>query len=127
MMRPLKFCSSCGERVESKRASLLPFRSFCRRCLPRLARARLLFALALLSCAAGGFITGRLTASRRPFYFIGTTMDSGAVPHAPGDRAPQAAPAPTALAETVCGARTKSGRGCRRKVKGGGHCWQHRK
>lgn len=24
-----------------------------------------------------------------------------------------------------CGARTKSGKSCRRKVKGGGHCYQH--
>jgi hypothetical protein len=28
--------------------------------------------------------------------------------------------------EPICGAPTKSGRPCRRKVKDGGYCWQHR-
>ncbi|HKG98652.1 MAG TPA: hypothetical protein VKA97_12595, partial [Pyrinomonadaceae bacterium] len=37
----------------------------------------------------------------------------------------QAAASSTAV-EMVCGAPTKSGRPCRRKVKGGGYCWQHR-
>ncbi|PQJ77992.1 DUF5763 domain-containing protein [Polaribacter porphyrae] len=27
---------------------------------------------------------------------------------------------------TLCGAKTKSGKFCRRKVKGGGHCYQHK-
>jgi hypothetical protein len=27
---------------------------------------------------------------------------------------------------SICGARTKSGKICQRKVKGGGYCWQHR-
>jgi hypothetical protein len=27
---------------------------------------------------------------------------------------------------SICGARTKSGKACRRKVKGGGYCYQHR-
>lgn len=54
---------------------------------------------------------------------------------------PQETPATTAVASapretpatgtgddivTICGARTKSGKLCQRKVKGGGYCWQHR-
>jgi hypothetical protein len=29
-------------------------------------------------------------------------------------------------ADSVCGAPTRSGKPCRRRVRGGGYCWQHR-
>lgn len=33
---------------------------------------------------------------------------------------------PSKSTTTLCGAKTKSGKSCKRKVKGGGHCYQHK-
>lgn len=40
-------------------------------------------------------------------------------------RVGQGAPRAAMVAE-LCGAKTKSGRPCRNRVKGGGPCWRHR-
>ncbi|MFP5264887.1 MAG: hypothetical protein ACLGJB_23605 [Blastocatellia bacterium] len=133
-MRAAKFCSECGERVKARRANVLPFQSYCQSCAPKFLTARLLLAAALALFAAGGYAVGRYATPRRPFYLIGTPIDlnaNRARAHANqnGARSPEAngqqATAPD-MAEAMCGARTKSGRPCRRKVVGGGYCWQHR-
>jgi hypothetical protein len=139
-MATATFCSECGERLKVKRSSTLLFRSFCSRCSPRFNRARLMLMVAIALSAAIGFAIGRFTTAREPFYYIGTPVESGSSRTAPstGDNAApsarkseavvqreQVALSPSA-AEGTCGARTKSGRPCQRKVKGGGYCWQHR-
>jgi len=85
-----------------------------------------------LVCAAIGFSIGHYTTAREPFYLIGTPVDlsTNSVPASSvgnGDplRQPERILTPSD-AGSVCGAQTKSGKPCRRKVKGGGHCWQHR-
>ncbi|HKG21136.1 MAG TPA: hypothetical protein VKC34_04490 [Blastocatellia bacterium] len=136
MTRP-KFCPGCGERLTAKRSFLRAPRA-CDNCASRLRRSGLLPACALISGLLASFATGHFTAERRPFYFIGAQVDprgGGAVPLERPDRAgasgepasmPQAASSAGAALEAPCGARTRSGRPCKRKVRGGGRCWQHR-
>ena len=138
-MAAARFCSECGERLRGRRPGILPFRSFCSRCSPGFRHIRLrLFAVAFL-CAAIGFGIGHYTSAREPFYFIGTPVDLSANRVArsadPNNRLssprseivthPELVISPSA-AEAICGARTKSGKPCQRKVRGGGYCWQHR-
>jgi hypothetical protein len=85
-----------------------------------------------------GFAIGHYTSTREPFHFLGTPVEltaSDKVPANNGDhsfvgtdssRLPDHRVLSPGTAETICGARTKSGKPCQRKVKGGGYCWQHR-
>jgi hypothetical protein len=89
---------------------------------------------ALAVCAAGGYTVGRYTTPRQPFYMIGTPIDLNAnrarpsLNHnraePPAEREKQATS--PGIIERACGAPTKTGRPCKRKVLGGGYCWQHR-
>lgn len=136
-MAAVRFCSECGDRLKV-RASSLPFRSFCARCSPRLKQARLMLTAGAALCAAIGFAAGHFTAEREPFYYIGTPVELSANNTAPSlnhahssqqiepSLQPEQPVIGPAAAEGICGARTKSGKPCHRKVKGGGYCWQHR-
>ena len=131
-MTRAKFCPGCGERLTPKRSFLRSVRA-CDNCARTFRRPRILTAFILASCLLSGFAIGRYTAQRRPFYFIGSPIDpreSGPAPLTlqPTDRAEPARtmPSPSPERETRCGARTLSGRPCKRKVRGGGRCWQHR-
>jgi hypothetical protein len=139
-MAAARFCSECGERLKVKRTGILPFRSYCRRCSPRFRRIHLMLIAIPLLCAAIGFGVGHYTSTREPFYFIGSPVNLSANRVAPSadnnndhsssgsetlTQPEQLVISPSA-AEAICGARTKSGKPCRRKVKGGGYCWQHR-
>jgi len=135
-MEAKRFCPSCGERLK-KKAGSLPFPSVCTRCSTRTTPARMKPIAVAAICIAIGFVLGHYTSPREPFYYIGTPLELGAtdigtsttdskVPAAtvPPVRAEE--PTLSAVAEGICGARTRSGKPCRRKVKGGGYCWQHR-
>ncbi len=131
-MRAAKFCSSCGEKLIVSGRSFLSTRTLCARCAPRFQRSILVIALGVIVIAATAFILGRYTAPDRPFYFVGTPLDIR-----PGRMAstqdetrsqeinPSISQAPTTSA-SMCGAVTRSGKLCRRKVPGGGYCYQHR-
>ncbi len=139
LMVATRFCSDCGEPVKEKRPPYLPFRSFCVRCSPAVNRGRVLFIAALLLAAVAGYSIGRLSAPARPFYLMGTLIDPQSAPgqaykddnaqtgdtRAPAQIKDQPSASPESV-ETLCGAATKSGKPCRRKVRGGGYCWQHR-
>jgi hypothetical protein len=135
LMTAKQFCSSCGERLK-KDAGSLPFTSVCARCSPRASQARMKLIAAAALCIAIGFVLGHYTSPREPFYYIGTPLELGATDIGisttdSGLPASSTSPArvqqPTlSAAEGICGARTRSGKPCRRKVKGGGYCWQHR-
>lgn len=135
-MPPARFCSVCGDKLKRGRASSPGFLSSCARC-GRFDYVRLTtFVLPILFLAIG-FAIGYYSKSREPFQYIGTAIESSvtaALPsvdaRAPGTnvaagRSTETANTPVAI-EAICGARTKSGRPCQRKVKGGGRCWQHR-
>jgi len=135
-MTAKRFCPSCGERLK-KNAGSLPFPSVCTRCSTRTTPARMKLIAAAAICIAIGFVLGHYTSPRESFYYIGTPLELGAtdigtsttdsnVPA--GTVSPAIAEQPTLseAPEGFCGARTRSGKPCRRKVKGGGYCWQHR-
>jgi len=146
IMQSPRFCCECGEKLFARRRRGLPGRAFCKECAPTVWRSRfgLIAALALL--IAISFAAGRLTASREPFYFIGTPVDLAPAPDrsAENNSLPQpaqqtGAPTQTELSQSelsqtgltetgsaLCGAPTKSGGACRRRVRGGGYCFQHR-
>jgi hypothetical protein len=135
------FCTACGERLKLKRQSrVLPYCSVCAGCSKRFFGPRPVLIAVALICGSIGFGIGHYTHKPEPFYFIGTpveiTSHRGASPiEANGDPSSSAHPTPnrpeqpvitSSPGDTVCGAQTKSGRACRRRVKGGGYCWQHR-
>jgi hypothetical protein len=126
-MRGPKFCSECGEKLITRYNRRLLARAFCKRCAPGIHRSRVALIAALALLIAISFAAGRLTSSSEPLYFVGTPLDSA--PLAENNSSPQPAQqttAPTDAGATLCGAPTKSGAPCRRRVRGGGYCFQHR-
>ena len=145
MYRP-NFCADCGERVVRARWRLWTSRRFCAHCERRFRRRRLLARLALaLLLSGGGFLLGlRARPSPPPLVVERGALSLAPVP-APGGalkeekgggaKAPPsygpdgtAGERPTEPGEvvSVCGARTKKGTPCSRRVRGTGRCWQHR-
>jgi hypothetical protein len=129
-----KFCSDCGERLDMSRARLLAGRAQCAGCAPRyrLLRCVKVASLALLVIAA--LAVGRYGTPPRTVYLIGTPI--APIASAEPDTASTANPSTTPDATqangsadegvAICGAPTRSGKPCQRKVKGGGYCYQHR-
>jgi hypothetical protein len=139
-MAAARFCSKCGARLKVKRTTTLPFRSFCQECSSSYHRIRLMLIAVPVFCVTIGFAIGHYTSAREPFYLIGTPVDLSA-PRVPpssnrnGDpssggnatlRQPEQLVISPSAPGSLCGAQTRSGKPCRRKVKGGGYCWQHR-
>lgn len=88
---------------------------------------------AALVLATIAFAISRFPAQREPFYFIGTPLESSAnggpsisSPSVDSLRSSDQAVTSTNSVARICGAPTRSGKPCQRKVKGGGYCWQHR-
>ena len=153
MYRP-NFCCECGERVSRARWRVRTSRRFCDACARRFGRARIAVPLLLATAAACAcFMFGRATVRQAPAAtFERGALDLTRLP-APDsartrDARRDATPAnsarakpepaygpdgtadecPTDPAEVVyiCGARTKKGTPCSRRVRGPGRCWQHR-
>ena len=144
MYRP-NFCAECGERVGRARRRVWASRRFCAACAGRFGRRRFVAPLALSAALAGaGFLLGRAGRPARPAPFVEPgALKLAPVPAASGTppegRAPpkpeprygpdgSSAERPTDPDEvvSVCGARTKKGTPCQRRVRGIGRCWQHR-
>jgi hypothetical protein len=150
MYRP-SFCCECGERVARARWRVWTSRRFCPSCDRRFRRKRLLTPLALAAAlVGGGFVLGRLGRPGAPPLSVerGTLNlappPAGNVQHHADERerregaTPKPEPVygpdgtanerPTDPAEVVyiCGARTKKGTPCQRRVRGPFRCWQHR-
>jgi len=139
-MASARFCSECGERIKIRHSRIPSFRCFCRPCSPRFRRFRLMLIAIPVLCVLVGFAIGHYTVAREPFYLMGTPVDlttNRVAPsgdnngnHSFGGKATTTLPeqlliSPSAT-DGICGARTKSGKPCRRRVNDGGYCWQHR-
>ncbi|MEP6819878.1 MAG: hypothetical protein ABJA18_10115 [bacterium] len=141
MYKP-NFCSECGAKLLRLRWHLWTSRRFCNDCARRLRKARLVPALfATLAVFGAGYVAGRVRRPTPPPLVIerrsdsplndaatvGSTLspssgESGTTPTA------RASTSPTVVAEAVylCGARTKKGTPCSRRVHGPVRCWQHK-
>ena len=148
MYKP-NFCCECGERVVRVRWRVWTSRRFCAACGRRFRRGSFAARVALL-CALGGagFLLGRLTGPQRPPLVVErggaglAPLPAAAAPRTPGEGGegegarPEPAYGPDGTANErptdpeevvyVCGARTKKGAPCQRRVRGPGRCWQHR-
>ncbi|HVF58097.1 MAG TPA: hypothetical protein VM934_18255 [Pyrinomonadaceae bacterium] len=151
MYRP-NFCAECGVRVERVRWRVWTSRRFCPACARRFRKRRIALPLLLAAGLAGtGYMLGRTGRPATPPLIVergGTALAplpaSGAarpVENTTGrdtNASPRPRPVygpdgtdterPTDANEVVsiCGARTKKGTPCQRRVRGTGRCWQHR-
>lgn len=150
MYRP-NFCAECGERVLRARWRVWTSRRFCASCGPHFRRRRIVAPLLLIASLGGtGFFLGRLGRPAPPPLIVergalnlapvpasdatrqadATKRSDGGVTKTKSDYGPDGSPTerPTEPNEIIsmCGARTKKGTPCQRRVRGTGRCWQHR-
>ncbi|HEY0080324.1 MAG TPA: hypothetical protein VGB73_17070 [Pyrinomonadaceae bacterium] len=154
MYRP-NFCAECGARIVRVRWRLWTSRRFCSSCEGRFRGARLVAPLvASVALLLSAFAAGRLTRPAPPPLLInrvttpassasnslsrqettqapGNPAKGGAKPDAStprygADGTPDERPTDPDEIVSICGARTKKGTPCSRRVRGTGRCWQHR-
>ncbi len=113
------FCSQCGERLAPEGISRLGPGYLCRHCIGRLHAGRGLRALALITV---------LAIAALGLHRLSPPLGSGPQPPSAHDASPLRSPAfesePTPMA--FCGALTRRGTPCRRRVLPGRRCAQHR-
>ncbi len=151
MYKP-NFCAECGERITRARWHLWTNRRFCKDCAPRLRKSQIFFPLLIgAGLLSIGLFAGRSTRPASPPLIIERGAVSAVPAPAQNRTAGQASPKgtetgnavppeivygpdgtaterPTDPNETIsiCGARTKKGTPCSRRVRGTGRCWQHK-
>lgn len=141
MYRP-NFCSECGTKVLRLRWHIWTSRRFCNECARRLRKARFLPAFFVTAALVGaGYVGGRARRPAPPPLIIERRSDSPLSDDEP-DRSPSRTStsdsgtnpsgpqgsSPASIDEVVylCGARTKKGTPCSRRVHGPVRCWQHK-
>ena len=115
------FCSECGERIVRLRWRAWTSRRFCNKCSPGFRKT---FLLQRVTVATGvlllGILIGHGWRSERPPLVIQRAAN---IP-SPGEALVQPS---IAVEQTYqCGARTKKGTPCSRRVHGPVRCWQHK-
>jgi hypothetical protein len=114
------FCCECGEKIVRLRWRLWTSRRFCDKCFRGLMKADwLLRFTATLTLLVFGVLIGRGCRRERPPLLIERPVQSSSQ---------------TAVTQTpveieqvyTCGARTKKGKPCSRRVHGPVRCWQHK-
>jgi hypothetical protein len=148
MYRP-NFCAECGAQVVRSRWHLWTSRRFCDSCARRFRRLRIMLPLITsIVLFSFGLIAGRSMRHAPPPLILEQRQELAPLLKAqqsdaaskPADEsgAPKAEPSygpdgtaaerPTDPNEVVsiCGARTKKGTPCSRRVRGTGRCWQHK-
>jgi hypothetical protein len=142
MYRP-NFCSECGHKLLRLRWHFWTSRKFCNDCARRLRKARFLpLLIGSISLLAAGYFVGGARRPLPPPLIIERRADSpladnqpsaiGSAPAninpGPGNAGTQTATSPNAVEEQVyiCGAQTKKGTPCSRRVHGPVRCWQHK-
>lgn len=130
MYRP-NFCSDCGAKIVRLHWHPWTSRRFCDTCARRLRKERL--KLPLISAAllfSMGFVIGRGLRPKPPPLIIQRSANSPLAKSENASANSQAeANSPAPLAEEavyICGARTKKGKPCSRRVHQPSRCWQHK-
>lgn len=138
------FCCNCGEKIERADWKFSHSRRFCDVCqTDYLFQDWLNTAVVTAVALVGIFGVGAMiTAADPPPAVIVRPVNR---PNAPGNRISNAVPTPAIPSNAnrqpivrqpisepspdeveICGAPTKKGTACTRRVKGGGRCWQHK-
>jgi hypothetical protein len=131
------FCCECGNKMIRLRWHVWTSRRFCKDCTTRFRKKRfmplLLFSLALIS---SGYLLGRTRRAAPPPLLIERRSDSplnnSQSSHNEASATSTAGTISTSSANTIeadvyiCGARTKKGKPCSRRVHGPVRCWQHK-
>jgi hypothetical protein len=140
MYKP-NFCSECGAKLLRLRWHFWTSRRFCNDCARRSRKARLVPLLfAALGLLGVGYVAGRVRRPAPPPLIIERRADSPLKDNDTSGRstAPPAASTATSTADPssspasveevvyLCGARTKKGTPCSRRVHGPVRCWQHK-
>ena len=130
MYRP-NFCSECGAKIVRLHWHPWTSRRFCDTCARRLRKERL--QLPLISAVllfSMGLVAGRALRPKPPPLIIHRSANSPlAKSEESGSQSGVNSNSPAPLAEEVvyiCGARTKKGRPCSRRVHQPARCWQHK-
>jgi len=115
------FCAECGEKIVRLRWRVWTSRRFCDKCVPRFRTThRLQRACAIAGFVLFGVLVGRGWRREPPPLVIQRIVN------VPGQN-PSAAQPEIVTGETyICGARTKKGTPCSRRVHGPVRCWQHK-
>ncbi|HET6854696.1 MAG TPA: hypothetical protein VFH46_20525 [Pyrinomonadaceae bacterium] len=113
------FCSECGDKIVRLRWRVWTSRRFCDKCCSRFAGTRWVQRVsATIALVCLGMLIGRACHRERPPLVIQRTV---ATP------AQTTSPAPVTIEQLyTCGARTKKGTPCSRRVHGPVRCWQHK-
>jgi hypothetical protein len=123
MFRP-NFCSQCGKKIIRLHWRLWTSRRFCDSCARQLRKERIKTrALAAVTLIGLGIIIGRSVRPAPPPLIIQRVERATVV-----EQNTKAAETQTTLQANVymCGARTKKGTPCSRRVHGPVRCWQHK-
>jgi len=121
LYRP-NFCAECGDKIFRLRWRIWTNRRFCQNCSPKFRREHWVRnLLAVVAVLTLGIVAGR--AIRRPAPPL--VIQRNVVAATPAEQQTQP---PATLADDVyiCGARTKKGTPCSRRVHGPVRCWQHK-
>jgi hypothetical protein len=113
------FCSECGAKIVRLRWRVWTSRRFCDECCARLGKTqRWQRALMITGLLVFGILIGRGFKREPPPLVI---HRAAAVQSSTSTLSP-----PTTEATYICGARTKKGTPCSRRVHGPVRCWQHK-
>ena len=120
------FCAECGAKILRLRWRLWTNRKFCDSCGRTLRRQRWTMAgVIALSLFLGGFLVGHKLQPSPPPLILQRTEPTATQPS--DNNAAGVMSQPSTIEEIyICGARTKKGTPCSRRVHGPVRCWQHK-
>ncbi len=131
MYRP-NFCAECGEQIVRLKWRLWTSRKFCDVCALRFRKQRIKVPVVVtIVLLIAGFVAGRAGRPSSPPLLIERSANSSLLSpqqqgKPPTGNSPAPSPATTEEAVYICGARTKKGTPCSRRVHGPVRCWQHK-
>jgi hypothetical protein len=125
------FCCECGNKIVRLRWFVWTSRRFCDQCFRAFGKSHWLRpSITLLVFFLAAMLLGRGCRRASPPLIIerpvNSTANSGAIPGAPNPTANGPQPTPMLEQLYTCGARTKKGTPCSRRVHGPTRCWQHK-